>query len=122
MAQKIIWITGASSGIGYALAVEMAGRGWLVFATARPADKLAELARRHVNIHPYPGDVSNESQMQEIVAGIESAHGPIDTAVLNAGIYLHARAVPFEREKFIEQIDINQIGTINGLSALLPRM
>jgi NAD(P)-dependent dehydrogenase (short-subunit alcohol dehydrogenase family) len=120
--QKIIWITGASSGIGYALSLEMAGRGWLVCATARSADKLETLARENRNICAYPGDVRDAAQMEAIVSTIERLHGPIDTAVLNAGVYLQTRAMPFEREKFIEQIEINQIGAINGLATLLPRL
>jgi len=122
MTKKIIWITGASSGIGYALSLEMAARGWLVCATARSTDKLKALAQENANIHAYPGDVSDQPRMEEIVAEIEREHGPVDTAVLNAGVYLQTRAVPFEREKFIEQININQIGAINGLAALLPRL
>jgi short-subunit dehydrogenase len=122
MKQKIIWITGASSGIGRALSLEMATRGWMVSATARSVEKLRELAQANANIHAYPGDVADMARMKDIVAQIERDHGAIDTAVLNAGIYLHTRAVPFEREKYIEQININQIGSINGLAALLPRM
>jgi NAD(P)-dependent dehydrogenase (short-subunit alcohol dehydrogenase family) len=120
--QKIIWITGASSGIGRALSLEMAQRGWLVCATARSAGKLAALAQENAAIYPYPGDVADRTQMETIVAEIERTHGPIDTAVLNAGLYLQTRAVPFEREKYIEQINVNQIGVINGLGALIPRM
>ncbi len=122
MTRKLIWITGASSGIGRALALEMAARGWLVCATARSKDKLDELSGLRKNIHAFPGNVADAAQMEEIVAAIEHTHGPIDTAVLNAGIYLHTRAVPFEREKYVEQIDINQLGPINALAALIPRM
>lgn len=120
--KKIIWITGASSGIGRALSLEMARRGWLVCATAFSEDKLDKLAQENENIRIFPGDVREAAQMEQIVAEIERMLGPIDTAVLNAGIYLHTRAVPFEREKFIDQINVNQIGPINGLAALLPRM
>jgi short-subunit dehydrogenase len=121
MPQNIIWITGASSGIGRALALEMANRGWLVCASARSADKLQALSKENKNIHPYPGDVTDVARMEEIVANIEAERGPIHTAVLNAGVYLYARAVPFEREKYIEQMNVNQLGPINGLTALIPR-
>jgi NAD(P)-dependent dehydrogenase (short-subunit alcohol dehydrogenase family) len=122
MAQKIIWITGASSGIGRALSLEMAQRGWLVCATARSIEALQQLAKENPAIHAYPGDVRDQQRMLDIVADIETTLGPLDTAVLNAGIYLHTRAVPFEREKYIEQIEVNQLGTINGLGAVLPRL
>ena len=121
MPKKIIWITGASSGIGRALALEMAERGWLVCATARSENALQKLGGENPNIHVCSGDVTDTGRMQEIVAQIESVHGAIDTAVLNAGLYFYGRAIPFEREKFIEQINVNQIGPINGLAALLPR-
>lgn len=122
MPQKIIWITGASSGIGRALAIEMAQRGWLVCATARSIEALEKLAKENLNIHAHPGDVRDEQRMQDIVADIETKRGPLDTVVLNAGVYLHTRAIPFEREKYIEQIEVNQVGAINGLAAILPRL
>ncbi|MES2907293.1 MAG: SDR family NAD(P)-dependent oxidoreductase [Pseudomonadota bacterium] len=119
--KKIIWITGASTGIGHALALEMAARGYTVCATARSADKLAALSV-HSDIHAYAGDVRNFDDMKTIVSAIEAAHGPIEIAVLNAAIYQLTNAIPFEREKYIAQIETNQIGVINGLAALLPRM
>lgn len=121
MTPKTIWITGASTGIGHALSREMAARGWCVCATARSADKLAGLAE-HPDIHAYPGDVRKVEDMERSVAAIEAEHGAIDTAVLNAAIYQLTNAVPFERQKYIDQIETNQIGVINSLAALLPRM
>ncbi len=119
---KNIWITGASSGIGAALALEMAERGWQVFITARSNEKLDALAARHALIHVFAGDVMDAARMVEIVSEIEQHFGPIDTAILNAAIYLHTNAVPFERDIYIKQIETNQIGPLNALAALVPRM
>ena len=84
---RTAWITGASTGIGRALAVALAERGVKVAASARSADKLAELARAHPGIAPLPLDVLDAAAMAEAVRSISSTLGPIDLAVLNAGIW-----------------------------------
>ena len=58
MNKKIIWITGASSGIGKALAVKFAENGWKVAASARRENLLNELRNINQNIYPYPLDVT----------------------------------------------------------------
>ena len=57
--KKVIWITGASSGIGKALAIKFAKNGWVVAASARRENLLKELQDINENIHPYPLDVTN---------------------------------------------------------------
>ena len=122
-ADGAIWITGASSGIGRALALEMARRGFAVAATARDAAALASLAAEGGGkIAAFPGDVTDQAAMDAIVPAIEAALGPIQIAVLNAGIYLPVRALPFEHDKFRKSFDVNLMGTVNGLGAIIPAM
>ena len=52
--KKVIWITGASSGIGKALAIKFAENGWIVAASARRENLLKELQNINQNIYPYP--------------------------------------------------------------------
>ena len=75
---RTAWITGASTGIGRALAVALAERGVKVAASARSADKLAELARAHPGIAPLPLDVLDAAAMTEAVRSIAGTLGPID--------------------------------------------
>ena len=77
---RTAWVTGASTGIGRAIALKLAARGVRVVASARSIEKLDELAREHTGIVPVPLDVT----MREGVAGayskIVALIGPIDLA------------------------------------------
>lgn len=123
-ADGIVWITGASSGIGKALALELAQRGWRVAVSARSAEALDALAASDPNgrIRAFAGDVTDAPRMAEVVETIERDMGPIAIAVLNAGVYLPVRAVPFEPAKFRTSFEVNLMGTVNSLAPLIPRM
>ena len=60
--KKVIWITGASSGIGRALAIKFANEGWIVAASARRENLLQELNKINENIYSFPLDVTNIDQ------------------------------------------------------------
>ena len=64
--QKKIWITGASSGIGKALAEKFAAEGWKVAASARRKEILNEIAK-HENIFSYPLDVTDQDQINTLL-------------------------------------------------------
>ena len=117
-----VWITGASSGIGAALAVEMAARGYIIAATARSADALADLAADVRNIHAFPGDVTDRAGMVALVGEIERDLGPINLAVLNAGIYLPTSFPAFDASIFDRSFEVNIGGTVNCLAPLVPAM
>ena len=63
---KVIWITGASSGIGKALSIKFANQGWHVAASARRENLLKELNQQNKNIHPFPLDVTDIEQCKTI--------------------------------------------------------
>jgi short-subunit dehydrogenase len=120
-----VWITGASSGIGRAAALEYARAGAVVAASARSAGALAELAREPAaggRIHPFPVDVTDRAAMAETVARIEQEHGAIELAILNAGTHEPVDARHFDAAVFDRLFAINLIGTVNGLAAILPRL
>lgn len=122
----LIWITGASAGIGRALALRMARDGWRVAASARRADELAKLARDAGGlpgtIRAYPLDVTDPAAVWETVATIEHELGAIDVAVLNAGTHEPTPAATFAVAALRRLLEINVIGVANGLEALLPRL
>jgi len=116
------WVTGASSGIGRALALELADRGWTVHATARDAGALATLAAERPGlIRPAPGDVTDAAAMAALVARLE-AEGPLALAVLNAGIYEPMRAQEFDAGSVARTFAVNVQGVANGLDPLLKAM
>lgn len=121
MTQGPIWITGASSGIGRALALRLARDGRQVIASARSTDALADLARENANIDAWPLDVTDAAACEKAVAAIEAAHGPLSLAVLNAGTHKATPAIDFRAADIRALVDINLMGTVNALAPLLAR-
>ncbi|MEO1491258.1 MAG: SDR family NAD(P)-dependent oxidoreductase [Pseudomonadota bacterium] len=119
------WITGASAGIGRAVALGLARQGWTVYATARGADKLDALALEAEGltgtIIAAPGDVTDLDHMKAAVAQA-TANGPLALAILNAGIYAPMRAQTFDAVKARQTFDVNMTGVANGLEPVLQHM
>jgi len=122
----VVWITGASAGIGKALALQMARQGYEVVATARGAEKLdalaAESAAMAGTIHARPCDVTDRGAMADAVAEIEATHGPIRLAVFNAGNYWPASGARLDIDNFAKTYEINLFGVLNGLVPVVERM
>ncbi|MGA0531494.1 SDR family NAD(P)-dependent oxidoreductase [Hansschlegelia sp. KR7-227] len=123
---KVAWITGASSGIGRALALALAADGVTVAATARRADALDALVLESKGLSglvaAFPGDVTDAEAMANAASSIAVAHGAIDLAVLNAGLFIPVRADPFDLAAFRKTFDVNLGGVATCLSAVLPAM
>ena len=68
--KKVIWITGASSGIGRSLALKFANEGWTVAASARRENLLQELHNENENIHSFPLDVTNPEKCKTVFKNI----------------------------------------------------
>ncbi|MDP3410423.1 SDR family oxidoreductase [Bosea sp. (in: a-proteobacteria)] len=121
----VAWVTGASSGIGEAVALELARRGWTVAITARRLDLLENVARRAEGlpgrIVAHAGDVTDSASMKAVIDGIESVQGPIALAFLNAGIAPDSGGV-LDIAAFERIIAVNLLGAARGLSAVMERM
>jgi short-subunit dehydrogenase len=120
-----VWITGASSGIGRAVALEYARAGAVVAASARSADALAALAGEPAaggRIHAFTVDVTDRAAMAATVARIERELGAIELAILNAGTHQPVDAREFDAAVFDRLFAVNLTGTVNGLAAILPRL
>jgi short-subunit dehydrogenase len=119
----VVVITGASSGIGRALAVYLAGKGARLTLTARRLDRLqalnAELGGKHQVIQ---ADVSNPDDCRNLVASAAQFHGRIDTLVCNAGYGL-AKSVADTTSVDLRKIfETNLFGTTDCLRAAIPIM
>jgi NAD(P)-dependent dehydrogenase (short-subunit alcohol dehydrogenase family) len=94
---RAVLITGCSSGIGHATAERLVAGGWLVYATARRPESLADLAER--GCRTLTLDVTDEGSMRDAVGAVEREEGAIGVLVNNAG-YSQSGAiesVPMER-------------------------
>ena len=122
MAEQIVWITGASSGIGRAVALEMARDGWRVVGSARRQEELDELAAEGPSgrITGVAVDVTDLEATKAAVARIESEIGPIACAVLAAGTHIPTSAEDFKPEDFRKLVDVNVMGVVNATAAILP--
>ena len=98
---KVVWVTGAGSGIGRGLALRLARDGRLVAASARTARDLDSLAAEvEGRITAFQLDVTDEKACAATAARIESALGPIDLAILNAGASFPTTAENFSVANF----------------------
>jgi len=118
------WVTGASSGIGKAVALKLASEGWTVYATARRQESLDAVAsevKGSGEIIPAAGDVTDAARMSEIVDEI-TASKPLALAILNAGIYAPMRARDFSAQSAKQMFDVNLTGVTNALEPVLKTM
>jgi NAD(P)-dependent dehydrogenase (short-subunit alcohol dehydrogenase family) len=119
-------VTGASSGIGRALALTLAERGASVIGLARRRtllDQVAgELSRRSPGSATQICDVGDTDSYREALAGIEDDRGGIDVLVNNAGIDLMLVASEGELDTVRRVFDVNFFGTVAGTLAVLPGM
>jgi short-subunit dehydrogenase len=115
-----IWVTGASSGIGAALARELADRGASVAISARNADRLREVAGGRMHVEPL--DVTDRAATVAAGAAVRKALGGLDAAVLNAGTWSRFRPEHWDSEAFADQLQTNLMGTVHALEAVVPTM
>ncbi|MEZ4268112.1 MAG: SDR family NAD(P)-dependent oxidoreductase [Myxococcota bacterium] len=119
-------VTGASSGIGAALAVELGRRGAKVGLLARRADKLdevrAEVAATGAEVAVAAADVSDWAATEAAFAELTAALGPVYGAVANAGIGAPTKGGRVVAERDAQVIAINVIGVIHTFAAAQPAM
>jgi NAD(P)-dependent dehydrogenase (short-subunit alcohol dehydrogenase family) len=130
---KKVWITGASSGIGRALAKELAARGALVAVSARSQQALQSLRDEILAAHPcdsdevhdervlcLPFDVTDRQANQDAVAEIRNQWNDLDIAFFNAGTAEYIDINHFDAEIFERAIKTNFLSMVYGIEAVLP--
>lgn len=119
---KTVWITGASSGIGRELARLLDGNSCHIAASARSVGKLAALQDESLSVKAYPLDVTDAETVSSTVDQIEWDMGPIDLAVLSAGVWTMMRSDDIDLEAVRAGVEVNYLGVVNAVHALVPRM
>lgn len=116
-------VTGASSGIGAATAVELARRGASVVAVARREARLQELVARVGAAASYAVcDVASDEQVLAAAAQVLDRHGHIDLLVNNAGTPLHRALLDTPVADVARVMDVNYLGQVRWMKAVLPAM
>ena len=115
---KNIWITGASSGIGKALAIKFATEGWQVAASARRENLLQDLNKTNSNIHSFPLDIKDASKAKKIFQDIIEKFQTVDICVFCTGIHDPESEKKLSAEKIREIMETNFFGTVNCIMAV----
>src|SRR5690606_22261832 len=126
ISEKVVVITGASSGLGEATARYLAARGAVVVLGARRVERLQalvdEISRAGGRALSLATDVTNAAQVQALVDAAVERHGRVDVLLNNAGLMPHS---PLDRRKIDDwdrTIDVNIKGVLYGIAAALPHM
>ena len=115
--QKKIWITGASSGIGKALALKFAKENWLVAISARRKELLDELSQNE-NIFSFPLDVTDDQLVKTTFTNILSKFKTLDICVFCSGTYNRKSEKFIDISQIKETFEINFFGTVNCVKAV----
>jgi len=120
-----IWITGASSGIGRAAAIEFAKVGTDVFISARRVMELErlerELKKENLNVNIYPCNVASAANVEQTVKKIVSEHS-INCLINNAGITSFKKAQENSIYEIADIVNTNLLGSIYTIRNILPHM
>jgi NAD(P)-dependent dehydrogenase (short-subunit alcohol dehydrogenase family) len=117
---KAAWVIGGSSGIGAAVARELARRGATVAISARREDRLREVSAG--DMLAVPIDVTDTASVLAAAARVREELGPIDLAVLSAGYWQQMDPADWDTAVFDRHIQTNLIGMSNSIAAVLPGM
>ncbi len=122
LCNRRVWITGASSGIGRALAMELSRAGARVVISGRDANRLEEVAAEcaGAEVITIPFDVARRDGNMTATSRIRGRFGALDTVILNAGICEYVDLPAFDSESIKRVMDVNYMGLVYGIEAALP--
>jgi len=123
---QVVLITGASSGIGRGLALELARRGASIGLLARRRALLEEIAqeitRSGGRAVALPADVTHPDEVGAATSELRRTFGRVDMLIANAGITAVTDATELDPEQFANVLNVNLLGAANGVAAVLPEM
>lgn len=120
MKTGFIAITGATSGIGHAIAQTFIQKGYRVLLLGRRIDRLASLASDDVLIRQVAA--TDRAALDAALADATEAFGPVEAIINNAGRMLLGQIETQDAEEWEEMFDVNALGVLHGMQAVLPSM
>lgn len=125
MNNRVVWVTGASAGIGEACALEFGRRGAFVILTARRKDKLASVRNRFVDpamAAVLPGDLTDSDSLPALAAQAATFFGRIDVVLHNAGISQRSAAVDTSLKTHRHVMELNYFAPVELTRLVVPAM
>ncbi len=126
LSDSVAVVTGASSGIGHATAVELAKHNVKVVVCARRADRLESLVKEILDAGghalAFPCDVTDRSQVEGAIEKTIATFGRIDSIINNAGVMPISRIEDLHVDAWERMVDVNIKGVLYGIAAVLPQM
>src|ERR1700749_1739605 len=124
--ERVVLITGASSGIGRALALELGKRGARLGLTARRAEELSkvaeEVSRAGGQALVLPADVRSAEEINKVAERVREKWGRVDVLIANAGMSTTTAGAQLDAAEAGDVITINVIGVVNSVASVLPDM
>jgi NAD(P)-dependent dehydrogenase (short-subunit alcohol dehydrogenase family) len=119
---RVVWLVGASTGIGRALAEALHARGAWVVASARPSPALDDLARALPGAWALPLDATALADCRQAAARVLDRLGRIDLVLYCAGTYQPLRATAWDLGVMLRHQQVNQTGALHLIDAVLPAL
>src|SRR5580692_2790077 len=120
---RVAIITGASSGIGAALARILAASGYKIGLIARRAERLETLSRElGSRAATAVADVGQRDQIRQAIHDLAGRLGPVDLLIANAGVGHHTFVEPLNVTEIEETVRVNLLGVVYSIDAVLPDM
>lgn len=121
-ADEVIWMIGASTGIGRSLANQLAGQGAKVVVSARSQASLQAFQEANPGCMSVALDVSDAAALKTACDAIVARYGRIDRVLFCAGVYKALRATEYDLELMLQHQQVNYVGALNMLAAVIPLM
>lgn len=118
--REVIWIVGASTGIGQALAERLAGQGASVVVSARNAVPLESFQARYPAGMAVPLDVTDAAAVRAACEAIVARYGRLDRVLFCAGVYRALRATGYDLGQMLQHQQVNYVGALNLLAPVIP--
>ena len=117
---RVVWIVGASSGIGQATAAQLHALGAVVVVSARNAAALGAFAAAHPGSQALALDAGKRDDVRAAMLKLLTLNGRVDLVMYCAGHYKEMTAQAFDLDEMLRHLQINYIGALNVLDAVLP--
>ena len=116
--KKVIWITGGSSGIGKAVALKFANKGWQVIISSRREEVLKDISDNNENIDYLKLDIVDYEACNLVFKTIVEKYNKVDICFFSTAIYEPEKEKDFDLQNIIDVTNVNYIGTVNCIKAV----